>query len=365
MMFPLRNIYTKPLILQCCNTKTASIMKNIKLSILDQSTISKGGLAINAIKDTVKLAQLAENWGYHRFWLSEHHNLASIAGSAPEVLIAYLAAVTQSIRLGSGGIMLPNHSSLKVAENFRLLETMAPGRIDLGIGRAPGGDRITASLLNPSNRFKEDDYIQQVNELQLYFNDQVQTQFGTVKAIPVVYDEPPIWMLTSSGNSAFIAAEIGLGLAFAQFIAANGVKQAIAAYRQNFKPSDIFPEPEVLIAIWVLVADTEEKANELKQSLLHIFLQMEKGEVRTGMPPYDEIKDYPYTIQDRMRMDANSNRLIAGTPDQVKQQIIRLAEDCDADEIMAAAITYAPEDKVRSFELLAEVFGIGNQVSVR
>ena len=337
-------------------------MKHLKLSILDQSTISKGGKAINAIQQTIQLAQKAEAWGYHRFWVSEHHNLVSIAGSAPEVLIAHLAAVTKSIRLGSGGIMLPNHSSLKVAENFRLLETMAPGRIDLGIGRAPGGDRITASLLNPSNRFKEEDYIQQVNELQLYFNDQVQTQFGIVRAIPVVYDEPPIWMLTSSGNSAFIAADMGLGLAFAQFIAANGVKQAVAAYRENFKPSDMFPKPEVLIAIWVLCADTEEKANELKQSLLHVFLQMEKGEVRTGMPPYDEIKDYPYSIQDRMRMDVNSKRLIAGTPQQVKQQIIELAEDCDADEIMAATITYAPEDKVRSFELLAEVFDLASGI---
>ena len=337
-------------------------MKHLKLSILDQSTISKGGKAINAIQQTIQLAQKAEAWGYHRFWVSEHHNLVSIAGSAPEVLIAHLAAVTKSIRLGSGGIMLPNHSSLKVAENFRLLETMAPGRIDLGIGRAPGGDRITASLLNPSNRFKEEDYIQQVNELQLYFNEQVQTQFGIVRAIPVVYDEPPIWMLTSSGNSAFIAADMGLGLAFAQFIAANGVKQAVAAYRENFKPSDMFPKPEVLIAIWVLCADTEEKANELKQSLLHVFLQMEKGEVRTGMPPYDEIKDYPYSIQDRMRMDVNSKRLIAGTPQQVKQQIIELAEDCDADEIMAATITYAPEDKVRSFELLAEVFDLASGI---
>ena len=333
-------------------------MKNIKLSILDQSTISKGGLATDSIKHTIQLVQKAEGWGYRRFWVSEHHNLVSLAGSAPEVLIAYLAAVTKHIRLGSGGIMLPNHSSLKVAENFRLLETMAPGRIDLGIGRAPGGDRITASLLNPGNRFKEEDYIQQVNELQMYFNDQVQTQFGSVKAIPVVYDEPPIWMLTSSGSSAYTAADMGLGLAFAQFIAANGVKEAIAAYRTRFVPSDIFPKPEVIIAIWVLCADTEEKAEELKRSLLHVFLQMEKGEVRKGMPPYDEIKDYPYTIQDRMRMDANSNRLIAGTPLQVKQQIIELAENCDVDEIMAATITYAPEDKVRSFELLAEVFGI-------
>lgn len=333
-------------------------MKNIKLSILDQSTISKDGTAIKAIQQTVELVQKAEQWGYHRFWVSEHHNLTSIAGSAPEVLIAHLAAVTHNIRLGSGGIMLPNHSSLKVAENFRLLEALAPGRIDLGIGRAPGGDRITASLLNPSNQFREEDYIQQVNELQMYFNDAVQTQFGIVRAIPVVYDEPPIWMLTSSGSSAYTAAEMGLGLAFAKFIAADGAKQAIETYRSRFIPSEIFTKPEVLIAIWVLCADTAEKALQLKKSLLHVFLQMERGGVREGMPSYDEIKDYPYNTHEQMRMDINSARIIAGTPDQVKQQIIDLAEDCDADEIMAAAITYLPEDKVRSFELLAEAFNL-------
>jgi luciferase family oxidoreductase group 1 len=338
-------------------------MINIKLSILDQSTISKGDTAINAIQHTIGLVKKAEEWGFNRFWVSEHHKLASIAGSAPEVLIAHLAAVTKSIRLGSGGIMLPNHSSLKVAENFRLLETLAPGRIDLGVGRAPGGDRITSSLLNPGNRFKEEDYIQQVNELQLYFNDRVQTQFGPVRAIPVVYDEPPIWMLTSSGTSAYIAAEMGLGLAFAQFIAANGVNEAIQAYRENFVPSDIFPKPEVLIAIWVLCADTEEKAEELKRSLLHVFLQMEKGEVREGMVPYSTIKDYPYTLQDKMRMEVHNNRIIAGTPDQVKEQIINLAENSNADEIMAAAITYLPEDKVRSFELLAKAFNLQRAVS--
>jgi len=333
-------------------------MKSIKLSILDQSTISKGNTAINAIQQTVQLVQKAEELGYHRFWVSEYHNLVSIAGSAPEVLIAHLAAFTKSIRLGAGGIMLPNHSSLKVAENFRLLETLAPGRIDLGIGRAPGGDRVTASLLNPGNRFKEEDYIQQVNELQLYFNDRVQTQFGTVKAIPIVYDEPPIWMLTSSGTSAYIAAEMGLGLAFAQFINGNGVKEAIRAYRESFVPSDIFTKPEVLIAVWVLCADTEEKAEELKRSMLHVFLQMEKGEVRQGMMPYSEIKDYPYTAQDLMRMQANSNRIIAGTPEQVKQQINTLAHTCNADEIMAAAITYSQEDRFRSFELLAQTFNL-------
>lgn len=252
----------------------------------------------------------------------------------------------------------PTTVRLRLPENFRLLETLAPGRIDLGIGRAPGGDRVTASLLNPANRFKEEDYIQQINELQLYFNDAVQTQFGAVRAIPVVYDEPPVWMLTSSGTSAYIAAEMGLGLAFAQFIAAHGVKEAIQAYRERFVPSEIFPKPEVIIAIWVLCADTEEKADELKRSLLHVFLQMEKGEVREGMMPYSEIKNYPYTLQDKMRMEANSSRIISGTPEQVKHQVNALAYTCNADEIMAAAICYSQEDRFRSFELLAQAFNL-------
>jgi luciferase family oxidoreductase group 1 len=333
-------------------------MKKIRLSILDQSPVKKGSSAEEAVRQTIELAQKAEQWGYHRFWFSEHHNITTIAGSAPEILAAYLAAVTKKIRLGSGGVMLPNHSSLKVAENFRMLETLAPGRIDLGIGRAPGGDRLTAALLNPSNRFKEQDYIQQIEDLKNFFNDTMNTEYGQIKAIPMASNEPPIWMLTSSGSSAYIAAEKGLGLAFAKFIVAQGAAQAVKIYKDLFKPSDVFSEPEALVAIWVMCADTEEKANQMRMAMLHIFLQLETGRISDGIPSYDEIKNYVYSPEEKIRMEANSARMITGTALQVKKQIEQLADECDVEEIMAVTITFSYEDKIRSFELLAETFGL-------
>ncbi len=185
--------------------------RKIKLSILDQSIVRKGSNAREAVMDTVETARLADRLGYHRFWISEHHNSAMIAGSTPEVLMVKLADETEHIRIGSGGIMMPNHSALKVAENFRMLETLFPGRIDLGMGRAPGGDRITASLLNPSNTFSESSYIEQLDHLQAYFQDQAGTQYGRVLAIPQAATIPQQWILSSSGGSAGIAARFRTG----------------------------------------------------------------------------------------------------------------------------------------------------------
>src|SRR3954470_17430915 len=192
--------------------------RKLKLSILDQSIIRKGGTAQQAIMETIETAKRAEQLGFYRFWVSEHHNSTLIAGSTPEVLMVKLASETQRIRIGSGGIMLPNHSALKVAENFRMLETLFPGRIDLGMGRAPGGDRITASLLNPSNNFSEESYLQQLTHLQAYFRDEAATQYGPILAVPQSAGIPQQWILSSSGGSSLIAARFGLGLAVARFI---------------------------------------------------------------------------------------------------------------------------------------------------
>src|SRR5664279_3096419 len=179
----------------------------LRLSILDQSIVPKGSTASQAITHTIQLVKQAEASGFHRFWVSEHHNSTMIAGSAPELLMVRLAGETRTIRIGSGGIMLPNHSALKVAENFRLLETMYPGRIDLGMGRAPGGDRITASLLNPSNDFSEESYIQQLEYLQAFLHDEASSQYGPLLAVPLCTTVPVPWILSSSGGSAAIAAE--------------------------------------------------------------------------------------------------------------------------------------------------------------
>jgi len=219
---------------------------NLKLSILDQSLVNKGVSAGEALQQTVEMAKLADHLGYTRFWVSEHHNMTAIAGSAPEILMVKLADATQHIRVGSGGIMLPNHSALKVAENFRMLEALFPGRIDLGIGRAPGGDRVTAYLLNPSNNFSEESYRQQLEYLQLFFSDTAGTENGRILAIPQAATTPEQWMLSSSGGSSKIAAEYGMGLAVAKFINGDVQPEVVQDYRQHFKPSAQFPEPHAI-----------------------------------------------------------------------------------------------------------------------
>src|SRR6218665_1141175 len=220
------------------NIKTMTEQK-LRLSILDQSIVRKGGTAAQAIAETIETVKLAEKLGYHRFWVSEHHNSAMIAGSTPEVLMVKLADVTHHIRIGSGGIMLPNHSALKVAENFRMLETLFPGRIDLGMGRAPGGDRITASMLNPSNSFDEGIYLTQLEHLQAYFRDEAATKYGPLLAVPQSAGIPSQWILGSSaGGSSVIAARYGLGMVIARFINGHADARIAQSYREQFKPSE-------------------------------------------------------------------------------------------------------------------------------
>src|ERR1700712_5583023 len=229
--------------------------RKIRLSILDQSIVRKGGSAAEAIAETIRTVRLAEKLGYHRFWVSEHHNSTFIAGSAPEVLMVKLADETKHIRIGSGGIMLPNHSALKVAENFRMLETLFPGRIDLGMGRAPGGDRITASLLNPSNNFAEENYLLQLEHLQHFFRDTAGTKQGPILAVPQATTIPLQWILSSSGGSSSIAAKFGLGLVIAKFI--NGFVQpnVVETYRKNFQPSSQFLAPHAILSLFVLCGE--------------------------------------------------------------------------------------------------------------
>ena len=216
-------------------------MENIKLklSVLDQTPIRRGSSAVEALQESVQLARLTDRLGYTRYWLSEHHNTNALAGGSPELLIARMAGETKNIRVGSGGIMLPNHSALKVAENFRLLEGLYPNRIDLGIGRAPGGDRLTAQLLNPSNSFDPQEYIQQITDLEAFLTDGITpgNAQGKVKAIPNIETVPALWMLTSSGESAYLAAHFGWALSFAQFINPVGGPEAIKTYKDRFRPS--------------------------------------------------------------------------------------------------------------------------------
>lgn len=334
----------------------------IKLSVLDQSLIPKGGDAREAIHNTVETAQLAERLGYTRFWVSEHHNMASVAGSSPEVLLVKIGDATERIRIGSGGIMLPNHSTLKVAENFRLLEALFPGRIDLGIGRAPGGDRITAHLLNPSNTFSEDSYTEQLDYLQHFFKDEAATQYGRILAVPQVDTAPAQWMLSSTGGSSKIAAKYGMGLAVARFINGNAQPETVQIYKTNFVPSELFPEPQAALSLVVLCAETEEKALQLRKSVEYQIIQMEKG-IFEGISHYDLIKDYEFTPMELQRIAASQGRFVAGTPHQVKQQLTRLAEDFGVDEIIVVTWVARQEDRVRSLELLAEAFELAPELS--
>jgi luciferase family oxidoreductase group 1 len=327
----------------------------LKLSILDQSVVPKGGTARAALQQTVQVAQLGDRLGYTRFWVSEHHNMTAIAGSAPEVLMVKLADATERIRVGSGGIMLPNHSAFKVAENFRMLEALFPGRIDLGIGRAPGGDRISSLLLNPSNDFSEASYLQQLDYLQLFFQDAAGTEQGRILAVPQSDTLPQQWLLSSSGGSSRIAARYGMGLAVAKFINGQVTPEAADIYRQEFQPSDQFPEPEVVLSVMVLCADTASKAYQMRKTLDYQLVQMEKG-IFEGMSDYEAIRDYEFSLYELERIKANAGRVISGTPEAVKEQISQLARDFRVDEIIATTMAYHFEDRVRSFELLADIF---------
>src|ERR1700709_1058941 len=272
------------------------VTNNIRLSVLDQSPVRKGVTAEQAVHETIELAKYTDTLGYTRFWVSEHHNTGSLAGSTPEVLIAYLASQTKNIRVGSGGVMMPNHSALKVAENFRMLEALAPGRVDLGMGRAPGTDRITASMLNPSNQFREQDFIEQLYELNNYFHDRGEpgTPQLKIRAIPQVQTVPAMWLLSASGQSGLFAAHFGMGLSFAHFINPVGGPEAVALYRERFKSSVDMPEQQVNVAIFVFCSESEEKIRRHQAVMDHRFNQFEKG---AGIIPigYDDVKDVVYS----------------------------------------------------------------------
>ena len=330
----------------------------LRLNVLDQSPIRPGSTAREALLETVQLAQLADRLGYTRFWVSEHHNTHTLAGSTPEVLIAHLGGQTRRIRLGSGGVMLPHYSALKVAENFRLLETLFPGRIDLGMGRAPGGDRLTAHVLNPHNTFSEQDFVEQLMDLQAYLRDEKvpDTIHERVMAAPQAATSPELWLLSSSGQSGLFAAHLGMAFSFAQFINGQGGPAAVRQYRERFRPSRELAAPLANVAVFVLCADTEEKARELRTAM-DLLLRFGKGE-RGSFPMPAEVAAYQFTADDQAHLAFNRNRVVSGTPAQVQQQLTQLAAEYGVDEITAVTITADFRDRWRSYKLLAEAFAL-------
>lgn len=336
-------------------------MNNIKIGILDQSVVRHKNNVQEAIFETIETAKLAEQLGYSRFWISEHHNSTFIAGSTPEVLMVKLADETKTIRIGSGGIMLPNHSPLKVAENFRMLETLFPGRIDLGMGRAPGTDRITSSILNPSNDFSESSYLRQLEHLQHFFGDTAGTERGFIYATPQSATTPMQWILSSSGGSSRIAAKFGMGLAVAKFINGFVGPDVIETYRKNFQPSDYQQTPHALLAIFLICAETEEQAQALRKMMNYILIEFEKG--KSGpFPDPEVVKNYRFTPGEMERLKYNSGRIISGTKDDVKEQLTKLANDFDVDEILISTMSDSFESRKRSFELVSDAFNLTNLV---
>jgi luciferase family oxidoreductase group 1 len=329
----------------------------LRLSVLDQSPIRPGATPRQALLETVELAQLADRLGYTRFWVSEHHNTNTLAGSAPEVLLAHLGSQTQRLRLGSGGVMLPHYSALKVAENFRLLESLFPGRIDLGMGRAPGADRLTAYALNPTNKFNEQDFVEQLMDLQAYLRDEKvpDTIHERVMAIPQADTKPELWILSSSGQSGLFAAHLGMAFSFAQFINGNGGPQAVQQYRERFRPSLELAAPLANVAVFTLCADTEEKAEELRKAMDMQLIRFNKGEFRT-FPSAEEVRNHQFTTEDQFHLAQNRGRVVSGTPEQVHAQFTKMAADYAVDEITAVTITANFQDRLRSYELLAEAF---------
>lgn len=330
-------------------------MKHIKLGILDQSVVRSGSNAREAVNETIETARLAEKLGYSRFWISEHHNSSFIAGSAPELLMVRLADETSTIRIGSGGIMLPNHSAFKVAEDFRMLETLFPGRIDLGMGRAPGGDRVSSMLLNPSNDFSEERYLEQLDHLQRFFTDTASTQHGLVRAVPLSDTIPMQYILSSSGGSSLIAASFGMGLVIARFINGFASPEMVSTYRRSFIPSAQFPKPEAMLAISTICADREEKAIAMRKYVDFILLQFGKGNYE-NFPSNEVVSAYKFTLADLAQIKQNSGRIISGTPDQLKAQLSQLAEDFELDELIISNLGNNREDRFRSFELISESF---------
>lgn len=327
----------------------------LKYSILDQSSISEGSTPGQALKETAVLAQHAEKWGYTRFWVSEHHDAATLAGSSPEVLLAHLGAVTNKIRLGSGGVMLPHYSAFKVAENFKLLEALYPGRIDAGMGRAPGGMLRASYALNDGRLRDASRFPEQIEELRMYLNDAIPEEhpyFG-MKATPVTESAPPVWMLGSGQSSALLAAEKGLPYMFAQFINGEGGQSFARSYRDRFV-SHNGSCPYQGVAIFVVCQKTEEEAERVASSMDLALAMGAQGKPSKGTPPPDRAIAYPYTKFERMLVEENRKRMIVGTPKEVVDALEELAAGYAAVEVMLVSIAYDFEDKLETYRLIAE-----------
>ncbi|MEU0690773.1 LLM class flavin-dependent oxidoreductase [Streptomyces uncialis] len=344
----------------------------VPLSVLDLVTVGAGHTATEALRTSVELARLAERRGFHRYWVAEHHSMPGVASSSPAVILAHLAAHTARVRLGSGGVMLPNHAPLVIAEQFGTLEAMAPGRIDLGLGRAPGTDGATAAALRRTERLAEgaDDFPQHLAELTRFLDDDFPDghPYARIHAVPGPVQatapggvqsrhRPPVWLLGSSGFSARLAAGLGLPFAFAHHFSARNTVPALDLYRDTFRPSAVLDRPYALIGVSALAADDE---GEARRQVLAAALSMVR--LRTGrpglVPTPEEAANHPWTAQEREFVDSWNADVVHGTPDQVRAGLDDLQKRTGADELMLTANAHSGHARLRSYELIADAYDL-------
>ncbi|CAM00633.1 luciferase-like monooxygenase [Saccharopolyspora erythraea NRRL 2338] len=329
----------------------------VPLSVLDLAPVGAEITPTDALNTTTELARAAERWGYHRFWVAEHHGMPGIASSAPAVVIAHLAAATSTLRVGSGGVMLPNHAPLVVAEQFGTLQALHPGRIDLGIGRAPGTDQATArALRRTTGALSADDFPQQLGELMAFLRGEfpIDHPYADVHSVPNGA-VPPIWLLGSSGFSAQVAGALGLPFAFAHHFASQNTLPALDLYRESFEPSEVLDKPYALIGVQAIAADTDEEALRLARPIALSMLRLRRGNPGR-MPSPEEAAAYPYDEMESAFVRSWLADAVHGSPETVRAELDELRERTQVDELMITANVYDRKAKLRSFELISQEY---------
>ncbi len=331
----------------------------LTLSVLDQSPVRSGGTALEAINETIQLAQATEKLGYHRYWLAEHHGTEGLAGSSPEIMIARVAAATQKIKVGAGGVMLSHYSPLKVAENFALLQTMYPGRIDLGLGRAPGGDQLTSVAMQYGSEIGIEYYPTKLLDLKAFLNgtEPANKALSKVKVTPRPDVPPEMWVLGSSGESAKLAAMMGLPFSFAHFINPNGSRNIVADYKNQFQPSDLLQQPKANMCVGVVCAPTKAEAERLSLSRGLWRVMLERGALGPYPSP-EEAESYPYTDFERRVADKSRETALIGDPKYVRAGLEHIAKEHGLHEILVVTICHDFAARLRSYELIAHEFGM-------
>jgi luciferase family oxidoreductase group 1 len=327
---------------------------NIPLSILDVVPIGADGSAAEAVRRSVDLARLAEEAGFDRIWYAEHHSMPSIGSSAPEILIAHAAAATKRIQVGSGGMMLPNHVPLKLAESFHTLEALYPGRINLGLGRAPGTDQNTLRALRA---FDAQHFPAQIAELRAFSERSFPEDhaFSRIQVVPDDVELPPIWILGSSGASARLAGSLGVGYGFAGHFSPTSPLPAFEAYRESFQPSTRFAMPHAILAISVVCAETDGRARHLATSMELGWVRLQKGKLGP-IPSPEEALAHEYSLDEQLIVERYRSMNIVGDPASVRRQIEQKVAETGADEVMISTIIYDHEERLRSHQLVAEAF---------